>query len=1543
MADINTTISVEVTGADELTALASAAERAATALDKLEESAGKGVDVSAAGGGADKFAAMWEGAIGKVQSQLDDLNKQLADIGKGAAAGSDAATASLAKIEDAEKAASEQADAMAASMSKADDAAKGLSGTADASAASVGKLDDSLKGASETSAGLKDTAAGATDGIKGLGAGADISAAQMAEFNKVMADSAAMQADTAKVSADASLAMARSSQVQSDAKTSLATTSVEQDAAMAQSAKVTQAAHDDAAASAEATAGKYHMLALGSAAALAVGIDMAAKLQTSVTRLYTTAGESAKNLPMMAAGILALSGQTNTSQAQLGQGAYMVESAGYHGQDALGVLKAAAEGAQSEGAPLSDTANALTSLMNAYGVPKGESASRAAMSDMDQIIAMVSRGKMTMAGAVGALPDVLPAASAAKLSFADVGGALSTMTSLGVSPDRAAQNLSHVITSIMNPNAVQTKEQQQLGLNPVQIQNDLGKQGLTGTLEELSGTVMKSMGPAGDVLFKTFNQSKSAAADAQTMINAMPSSIRGVAQAYADGTVSAAQWNQEMFKGTESAQQKNMLQQFATVENTAKGFNDLLKTGAPDVQTYAAAMDKLLGGQTGLNVAMELTGQHMPVMKANTDAIAASAQHAGDNVTGWSKVQGTLNFQLGSFTKTLEAVATEAGQTALPALTDTLKVASSVGSFLADHPALAKDLTIGGGILGAAAIIPKLASVGGTALSSVGTVAEKLNIPGLDKLANIGNLGKSAGLDTAATSLGGAATDLSGAGTSLGGAAADLSGAAQSLKEGSLPAGEPGKPGGGGPPLTPAETSAAERDVTTGAEEAGGAAGLAKIFGKGSPLAGLGAMAGPVAEGLAIGMIIKGLGDQVAPKGSPSGNLNEMFQRNAAKGGPGALLHPNTFGGFEGWLTNKIGEPVGGAINNVFSTATPSSLPIHTAERGFTTMPSLNAAPVRAPAAASASTFAAAAPTADLLGTGAHPSVKVSVDTSALDAAKGKIQSDIAGLGGHPSPIRLPAPDVSALAGARSQVQSDIAGLGGHPSPVKLPAPDLSALASAKGAAAADGAAVGAGFASGIASETGAAAAAGASLASAAEAAMKVHLEISSPSKVTEAIGKNAGDSFASGITSSASAVKAAAASIGSDSVASLIQGLEGGQSNQQNAATALTGALANPDAVTTIQQTIQELQQDIPAGQDTGLVKWLNQQQTKLSSLADKQGALMTQITDAQQVATSAIGNASIMSAGAYEPAVGAAGGPQSSVTTLTGLTAMLADQKQFASQLTQLQKEGLNATTLSQLAQGGATAGLPITSGLAGAGKGTIAQLNADESQIIKASQQIGTIGGTSMYQAGLAAGNGLAAGLKGALKSLDKVIAADANEVIAKVQKELGTKAGTAASSASSAASTAAASASAPSSAGSTSSLGNVGPAASAAASGLGKVGPEGGAAAAGLGSVASAAGAAASGLGKVAGALGSLLAASQPSPGSGHAQPMGGGGYSAPGGGGGGSGEVHYHNNTTVHVHGSLVQQQDLADHMQAVTLQKGANNWQMGNVYPGRAF
>ncbi len=92
-------------------------------------------------------------------------------------------------------------------------------------------------------------------------------------------------------------------------------------------------------------------------------------------------------------------------------------------------------------------------------------------------------------------------------------------------------------------------------------------------------------------------------------------------------------------------------------------------------------------------------------------------------------------------------------------------------------------------------------------------------------------------------------------------------------------------------------------------------------------------MARPVMQGIGLGLIIKGLGDELAPKGSAAGNYNAMFQRQAAQGpGPALQLHPNVFGGFEGWMTQHIGQQVGGVIDSIFgigkpSTAAPSNLP----------------------------------------------------------------------------------------------------------------------------------------------------------------------------------------------------------------------------------------------------------------------------------------------------------------------------------------------------------------------------------------------------------------------------------------------------------------------------------------------------------------------------------------------------------------------------------------------------------------------------------------
>jgi hypothetical protein len=1155
----------------------------------------------------------------------------------------------------------------------------------------------------------------------------------------------------------------------------------------------------------------------------------------------------------------------------------MIESAGIHGQGALQVLKAVAEGAYAEGAPLGDVANAATSIMNSYGVkPAG------AMSVVDQMLTAVGQGKMTMAGLASALPAVLPAASAAGISLPQILGSMASMTSRGTSPDEAAQEMRHTITAIQKPSSVQAAEMQMLGINPNQLSHDLGKDGLTGTIGEVDAAIQKHMGRGGMVMLDTLNQSKLAAQSATQEIAAMPPAIQATAKAYLDGSISAKQWNQELYQGGESARDRNLLEQFASTANAAHGYSALEKAGLGNKQTLAAALNEVFGGQVGEQVALLLGGSHLPATTSDTQRVQQASKNAGPNVQGWSQVESTLGFQLKAAEQGLESVATQVGKAFLPIATSGLKDIAGVAKFFAGNEGLTKDLAELGGGLAALGLGKKGASIAGD----------------LGKMLGLGNVGKSAGLDTAAAG-------LSGAAGSLDGAAASLEGAAGALKGVKLPPGTGSTPGG--PVTSTAENevkNAGESAAETGAETGAGFLGigaasrfLTSLPGMAGDVAGA---ANPISAGVMAALMLRGWSDSQAPASTPAGHISKIIQKS----------NPVSPDYVDAGLIAKVGLSNGGlgighVIDDILGigTGTPA---VHSGlgTRGWgDAQQEWNAA--HPPAAAPAS---AAGSAADQLSFSGHPFTVPKIpapDTSALDAAKGKVQADAA---------------------AFTQILAQAMG-----KPARMPAPDLSALAAAKGAATADGAAAGAGFASGIASETGAAAAAGAKLAAAAEAAMKVRLQISSPSKVTQKIGIDSATGFAEGLDTGASAVKAASAQIGSDSVASIIQGLEGGQDNIQSATSALLGAAANPDAVSTIQQQILQLQQDLPSG-DTGLVKWLTAQGNKLQGLASQQGALTAEISNAQQLASSAISGASITSAYGYTPALAASNGPTAAASIITGMQQQLQDTKAFAGTLGQLQKEGLNATTESQLAQAGTATGLPLAEGLQQGGKAAIQQINQIEKQIIGASQKIGDTGGTAMYQAGLQVGQGLDTSIKAVLKSVDTDMAKEAALIVSKMAKE--TKAAASSSSGSSAASAAAGSiATAATAKGG-------GKDAAAADAGLGHVGSAASGAASGLSAVASAASGAASALSGLASAA---RGAGAGGGGGGHAQPMGGGGYSGYSGGGGGGGApvvnvTHIH---TWNFPGFVGSQSDLMTAVQDGLLRMGSRNWQTGVIFPGR--
>lgn len=238
------------------------------------------------------------------------------------------------------------------------------------------------------------------------------------------------------------------------------------------------------AASAESSMKAKNAAGMGALAVAAIGyesIKAAVSFQTLTTRLVTTAGESKSSLKMVQQGIIALSNQTGISADDLSKAMYIVESGGYHGKEGLDVLKAAEEGAATEGANFTDVANAVSNILTAYSMHGKDAAKMTS-----ELTAAVSVGKANFQTMSTAMGTVLPVAASMHLKFNDVAGTLAEMTAQGIPALRASQNLANAMRSLEKPSATMQKEFKAVGITTAELSQHLASQGLGGTLQWLS-------------------------------------------------------------------------------------------------------------------------------------------------------------------------------------------------------------------------------------------------------------------------------------------------------------------------------------------------------------------------------------------------------------------------------------------------------------------------------------------------------------------------------------------------------------------------------------------------------------------------------------------------------------------------------------------------------------------------------------------------------------------------------------------------------------------------------------------------------------------------------------------------------------------------------------------------------------------------------------------------------------------------------------------------------------------------------------------------
>ncbi|MCU1678020.1 MAG: phage tail tape measure protein, partial [Frankiales bacterium] len=388
---------------------------------------------------------------------------------------------------------------------------------------------------------------------------------------------------------DAALSSADALRIQATAASQAAAAASRDGAAQLQAAKASTTAAEERGAAGAKIATGMKIAAGGIALLTAVSLHMAGNFQKDTNVLVTAAGESQSALAGIRKGILEISTGTGTGLHELTDGMYMVEKAGYRSADGLKVLKAAAQGAREENASLAAVTNAMTSVMASYHMGASQS-----VSVMNALKTAAGESKTTMENYATALSTVIPIASANKIGFDQVAGAIATLTQHGTSAAEATQELSSTIRSLAAPNMVAQKEMAQLGLQANDVSQNLGKRGLTGTVDLLVNAITSHMGHAGTVLMSAFNQSKSAAADANVMIAAMPANVSKLAKEFAAGEITMGGWRKAI--KDLPADQASMATQFAALEGRSRGFNDLLKSGSPAAQTFTDALKRMSGG-----------------------------------------------------------------------------------------------------------------------------------------------------------------------------------------------------------------------------------------------------------------------------------------------------------------------------------------------------------------------------------------------------------------------------------------------------------------------------------------------------------------------------------------------------------------------------------------------------------------------------------------------------------------------------------------------------------------------------------------------------------------------------------------------------------------------------------------------------------------------------------------------------------------------------------------------------------------------------------
>lgn len=281
------------------------------------------------------------------------------------------------------------------------------------------------------------------------------------------------------------------------------------------------------------------------------------------------------------------------------------------------------------------------------------------------------------------------------------------------------------------------------------------------------------------------------------------------------------------------------------------------------------------------------------------------------------------------------------------------------------------------------------------------------------------------------------------------------------------------------------------------------------------------------------------------------------------------------------------------------------------------------------------------------------------------------------------------------------------------------------------------GAAVAQGLASGMTGSSGLVLAGARQMAAEVTAGVRAELQISSPSKVMQALAKEVGAGFVKGLTGTREQISRTAADIANSVI------------------TAFRGRKTRID---------------------DRLVTMVKDANKRLQGLAAERDRIAQRIADARKFSADVAAQAK----GAFSlQAVTQGPAGVSGDTIRRGLSAAAGQIREFIGRINVLRKRGLSKDLLAQIIGMGPDAGLEFANVLSRQSTESLREINRLQGQINKASTDLGKLSADALFDAGKQSGRGFLAGLAGQRKQIEQLMLSIAKSMQQAIRKALGIK--------------------------------------------------------------------------------------------------------------------------------------------------------------------